>query len=64
MSTVRGGSACGPSTLWRFEMAMLAMRRCSHLVVAWSQRVLLVLRLLSVVFLFSEFLLLWPVRDW
>ncbi|MQM12375.1 hypothetical protein Taro_045291 [Colocasia esculenta] len=30
---VRGGSACGPSTLWRFEVAVLAVRRRSHLVV-------------------------------
>ncbi|MQL95857.1 hypothetical protein Taro_028526 [Colocasia esculenta] len=45
---VRGGSACGPSTLWRSEVAVLAMRRRSHLVVLWSR----------------QFLLLWLVRDW
>ncbi|MQM14371.1 hypothetical protein Taro_047301 [Colocasia esculenta] len=39
MSIVRGGSACGPSALWRFEVAMLAVRRRSHLVVAWSRQV-------------------------
>ncbi|MQL89101.1 hypothetical protein Taro_021683, partial [Colocasia esculenta] len=49
VSRVRGGSVCGPSTLWRFEVAMLV--------------VFLALQLSSVVFLFSEFLLLWPVRD-
>ncbi|MQM09004.1 hypothetical protein Taro_041863 [Colocasia esculenta] len=40
MSTVRGGSACGPLTLWRFEEAMLAVRHRSHLVVPWSRQVL------------------------
>ncbi|MQL93426.1 hypothetical protein Taro_026071 [Colocasia esculenta] len=35
---VRGGSACGPSTLWRSEVAVLTVRRCSHLVVVWSRR--------------------------
>ncbi|MQL99972.1 hypothetical protein Taro_032701, partial [Colocasia esculenta] len=40
MSTVRGGSACGPSTLWRFKVAMLEVRRRSHLVVAWSRQFL------------------------
>ncbi|MQM10464.1 hypothetical protein Taro_043358 [Colocasia esculenta] len=39
MSTVRGGSACGPSTLWRFKEVVLVVRRRSHLVVAWSQQV-------------------------
>ncbi|MQL88073.1 hypothetical protein Taro_020625 [Colocasia esculenta] len=33
VSTVRGGSACGPSTLWRSEVAVLEVRRRSHLVV-------------------------------
>ncbi|MQM17359.1 hypothetical protein Taro_050331 [Colocasia esculenta] len=34
-----GGFAYGPSTMWRSEVAVLAVRRCSHLVVAWSRRV-------------------------
>ncbi|MQL89611.1 hypothetical protein Taro_022188 [Colocasia esculenta] len=38
MSRVRGGSACGPSTLWRSEVAVLAVRRRSHLVVLWSRQ--------------------------
>ncbi|MQM14673.1 hypothetical protein Taro_047609 [Colocasia esculenta] len=38
VSGVRDGFACGPSTLWRSEVAMLAVRRRSHLVVAWSRR--------------------------
>ncbi|MQL93077.1 hypothetical protein Taro_025711 [Colocasia esculenta] len=33
-----GGSACGPSTWWRSEVAMLAVRRRSHLVVPWSRQ--------------------------
>ncbi|MQL68062.1 hypothetical protein Taro_000351, partial [Colocasia esculenta] len=45
---VRGGSTCGTSNLCRSEVAVLAVRRRSHLVVAWSR----------------QFLLLWPVRDW
>ncbi|MQL94726.1 hypothetical protein Taro_027383, partial [Colocasia esculenta] len=36
---VRGGSACGPSTLWRSEVVVLAVRRRSHLVVPWSLQV-------------------------
>ncbi|MQL72535.1 hypothetical protein Taro_004878 [Colocasia esculenta] len=48
VSEVRGGSACGPSTLWRSEVAVLEVRRGSHLVVPWSR----------------QFLPLWPVRDW
>ncbi|MQM08254.1 hypothetical protein Taro_041107, partial [Colocasia esculenta] len=28
MSEVQGGSACGPSTLWRSEVAVLVVRRC------------------------------------
>ncbi|MQL84073.1 hypothetical protein Taro_016573 [Colocasia esculenta] len=36
---VLGGSACGPSTLWRSEVVVLVVRRRSHLVVAWSRRV-------------------------
>ncbi|MQL83696.1 hypothetical protein Taro_016191 [Colocasia esculenta] len=32
--TVRSGSACGPSTLWRSEEAVLVVRRRSHLVAA------------------------------
>ncbi|MQL86670.1 hypothetical protein Taro_019202, partial [Colocasia esculenta] len=35
VSGVRGGSTCGLSTLWRSEVAVLAVRHCSHLVVAW-----------------------------
>ncbi|MQM05840.1 hypothetical protein Taro_038656 [Colocasia esculenta] len=27
MSGVQGGSVCGPSTLWRFEVAVVAVRR-------------------------------------
>ncbi|MQM04166.1 hypothetical protein Taro_036960 [Colocasia esculenta] len=38
MSGVRGGSACGPLTLWRSEVAVLAVRRRSHLVVRWSRQ--------------------------
>ncbi|MQL81546.1 hypothetical protein Taro_014019, partial [Colocasia esculenta] len=38
MSTVWGGSTYGPSTLWRFEVAVLAVRRPSHLVVVWSRQ--------------------------
>ncbi|MQL81609.1 hypothetical protein Taro_014079 [Colocasia esculenta] len=38
VSGVQGGSACGPSTLWRSEVAVLVVRCRSHLVVAWSQR--------------------------
>ncbi|MQL86298.1 hypothetical protein Taro_018838, partial [Colocasia esculenta] len=37
VSRVRGGYACGPSTLWRSEVAVLEVRRHSHLVVAWSR---------------------------
>ncbi|MQL73513.1 hypothetical protein Taro_005850, partial [Colocasia esculenta] len=37
VSGVRGGSTCGPSTLWRSEVAVLVARRYSHLVVAWSR---------------------------
>ncbi|MQM15864.1 hypothetical protein Taro_048817 [Colocasia esculenta] len=39
VSGVWGGSACGPSTLWRSEVAELAVRRHSHLVVAWSRQI-------------------------
>ncbi|MQM22531.1 hypothetical protein Taro_055584 [Colocasia esculenta] len=35
----RGGSACGPSTRWRSEVAVFAVRRRSHLVVPWSRQV-------------------------
>ncbi|MQM16327.1 hypothetical protein Taro_049283 [Colocasia esculenta] len=34
-----GGSACGPSTRWRSEVAVLVVRRRSHLVVVWSRQV-------------------------
>ncbi|MQL98378.1 hypothetical protein Taro_031088 [Colocasia esculenta] len=34
---VRGGSAYGPSTLWRSEVAVLVVRHRSHLVIAWSR---------------------------
>ncbi|MQM15267.1 hypothetical protein Taro_048211 [Colocasia esculenta] len=34
VSGVRGGSACGPSTLWMSKVAVLAVRRRSQLVVA------------------------------
>ncbi|MQM14639.1 hypothetical protein Taro_047574, partial [Colocasia esculenta] len=40
VSGVQGGSACRPSTLWRSEVAVLGVRRHSHLVVAWSLRAL------------------------
>ncbi|MQM03890.1 hypothetical protein Taro_036683 [Colocasia esculenta] len=33
-----GGSACGPSTRWRSDVAVLAVRRRSHLVVLWSRQ--------------------------
>ncbi|MQM14854.1 hypothetical protein Taro_047789 [Colocasia esculenta] len=36
VSEVRGGSTCGPSTLWRSEVAMLVVRRPSHVVAWWS----------------------------
>ncbi|MQM20892.1 hypothetical protein Taro_053923 [Colocasia esculenta] len=36
VSAVQGGSACGPSTLWRSEVAMLVVRRPSHMVARWS----------------------------
>ncbi|MQL87788.1 hypothetical protein Taro_020336 [Colocasia esculenta] len=39
VSGVRGGSTCGPSTLWRSEVTMLVVRCRSHLVVVWSRRV-------------------------
>ncbi|MQM20945.1 hypothetical protein Taro_053975 [Colocasia esculenta] len=39
VSEVRGGFVCRPSTLWRSEVAVLMVRRRSHLVVAWSRRV-------------------------
>ncbi|MQL71277.1 hypothetical protein Taro_003577 [Colocasia esculenta] len=39
LSRVRGGSACGPSTLCRSEVPVLEVRRCSHLVVPWSRQV-------------------------
>ncbi|MQM20896.1 hypothetical protein Taro_053926 [Colocasia esculenta] len=39
VSVVRGGSACGPSTLWRSEVAVLVVRRPSHMVALWSPRV-------------------------
>ncbi|MQL75650.1 hypothetical protein Taro_008040 [Colocasia esculenta] len=38
VSRVWGGFACGPSTLWRSEVAVLVVRRRSHLVVSWSLR--------------------------
>ncbi|MQM08952.1 hypothetical protein Taro_041810 [Colocasia esculenta] len=38
VSRVRGGSACGPSTLWRSEVAVLVVRRRSHLVVVSSRQ--------------------------
>ncbi|MQL76772.1 hypothetical protein Taro_009162 [Colocasia esculenta] len=72
-SKVRDGYACGPSTLWRSEVAALAVRRRSHLVVAWSWEVCRELLPLcarlrwflqeSCVWA-TSFLLLWPVRDW
>ncbi|MQM16284.1 hypothetical protein Taro_049240, partial [Colocasia esculenta] len=34
LTWVKGGSACGPSNLWRFEVAVVVVRRRSHLV-AW-----------------------------
>ncbi|MQL97115.1 hypothetical protein Taro_029801 [Colocasia esculenta] len=37
VSGVRGGSACGPLSLWRSEVAVLVVRRRSHLVVMWSR---------------------------
>ncbi|MQL70600.1 hypothetical protein Taro_002950, partial [Colocasia esculenta] len=37
-SEVRDGSACGPSTLRRSGVAVLAVRCRSHLVVAWSRQ--------------------------
>ncbi|MQM11319.1 hypothetical protein Taro_044223 [Colocasia esculenta] len=40
VSRVRGGSACGPSTLWRSEVVVLEVRRHSHLVVPWSRQFL------------------------
>ncbi|MQL75374.1 hypothetical protein Taro_007745 [Colocasia esculenta] len=53
MSMVRGGSTCGPSTLWKFEVAMLAYPAVGvPRFTAFEGS-----------FLFSEFLLLWPVRD-
>ncbi|MQM14346.1 hypothetical protein Taro_047276 [Colocasia esculenta] len=36
VSRVHGGSACGPSTLWRSEVAVLVVRRPSHVVALWS----------------------------
>ncbi|MQM20621.1 hypothetical protein Taro_053646 [Colocasia esculenta] len=38
VSGVRDGSACGSSTLWRSKVAVLAVRRRSHLVVPWSRQ--------------------------
>ncbi|MQL81372.1 hypothetical protein Taro_013842, partial [Colocasia esculenta] len=35
-SSREGGFACGPSTLCRSEMAMLVVRRPSHMVALWS----------------------------
>ncbi|MQL76499.1 hypothetical protein Taro_008890 [Colocasia esculenta] len=39
VSGVWGGSACRPSTLWRSEVAVLVVRRPSHVVARWSPRV-------------------------
>ncbi|MQM20852.1 hypothetical protein Taro_053881 [Colocasia esculenta] len=39
VSEVRDGSACRSSTLWRSEVAVLAVRRHSHLVVPWSRQI-------------------------
>ncbi|MQM21276.1 hypothetical protein Taro_054314 [Colocasia esculenta] len=36
VSGVWGGSACRPLTLWRSEVAMLVVRRPSHVVAQWS----------------------------
>ncbi|MQL72666.1 hypothetical protein Taro_005000 [Colocasia esculenta] len=36
---VQGGSAYGPSTLWRSEVAVLVVIRRSHLDIPWSRRV-------------------------
>ncbi|MQL71030.1 hypothetical protein Taro_003340 [Colocasia esculenta] len=36
VSEVRGGSAYGPSTLWRSEVAVLVVRHPSHVVARWS----------------------------
>ncbi|MQM10026.1 hypothetical protein Taro_042918 [Colocasia esculenta] len=36
VSRVQGGSTCGPSTLWRSEVAVLVVRRLSHVVAQWS----------------------------
>ncbi|MQL86086.1 hypothetical protein Taro_018613, partial [Colocasia esculenta] len=70
VSGVRGGSACGPSTLWRSEVSVLVVRRPSHVVAQWSSLDPYLGRHVqncfhvvpdSIGFCGSRFLLLWPV---
>ncbi|MQL83274.1 hypothetical protein Taro_015756 [Colocasia esculenta] len=62
---VRGGSASGPSTLSRFEVAVLAVRRRSHLVVVWSRRVCRgLLPLCAQLRWFLRELCVWPDLGW
>ncbi|MQM19679.1 hypothetical protein Taro_052687 [Colocasia esculenta] len=65
LSGVLGGSACGPSTLWRSEVAEFAVRRHSHLVVPWSQKVYRGLLLLGVrLRWFLRESCVWPDLGW
>ncbi|MQM20771.1 hypothetical protein Taro_053799 [Colocasia esculenta] len=68
MSEVQGGSACGPSTLWRSEVAVPMV--CAEVLLphvfdyAGSAGVVFGLTRSSLLPLLLEFLLLWLVRDW
>ncbi|MQL94737.1 hypothetical protein Taro_027394 [Colocasia esculenta] len=54
-----GGSACGPSTLWRSEVAVpvVCAEGCFHIVLTSASST-------GVVFGLTQFLLLWLVGDW